>query len=402
MAVIPEVDVNARIGTLPDSYNIGFDRQQSLMDRSHERGLTRRDESRKEAEYAVMQPILAAKHQAEFATATATLTNAKHMEELKTRAATESVQAAKDFTEANQLPDFSKKASALAEVQAKYSWLTMIPEYKGFVETVNNARAEAHMSAMADAKLKEQMEMTKARLAGPDSPLGKMLGDYDVALKSGDVEKSRWIKQGIENEITPKGMSLEVGPDGSIRLNQGGGAGLTTTNTTKSQERQYQQERLIREGGQLLNILRPEDLGVQGNIGETAGGFLGQLDPEMAKAQVAENRTRLRTFRESALRAVSDDARFSNQDRKAIEQMLPSDGWVENLPQAKAKLKAVITIFAERAQNEAKRQGKQSWTQATPEELVKAARDGKIDKDAAAAILEALHPEWVAEQSGKK
>jgi len=347
------------------------------------------------AQARIMAPIEAEKAKADLATQLAQLEAARQTQITKAQLAPMLPVARKEFNDMMLMTDPKAKANAALSFSGKYAQLSNFKETQQEFQAYDQIAQNLYKEQSA---INAAQEAARLRDLGPDSPLGKMVSDYDKARAAGRPEVAEWLLAGIKQEITPKGMQLEVGPDGGIRFFQGQG-GLTTPNTTKSQERQYQQERLIREGAQLMNLLRPEDLGVQGVIGETMGGFLGQIDPSMAQAQVAENRTRLRTFREGALRSVSDDSRFSNQDRKAIENMLPDDGWVENLPQARAKLKAVLTIFAQRATQEAKRQGGKSWTELPPEEIVEAARSGQIDKDAAAAILDALHGEWVRSQA---
>lgn len=379
----------------------GIDQGQSMMMRAQQMQQAEDMAKMRRAQFAqesAMAPLKMAQQQAELANSVMQYKSALQMQETEAQLAPLVGTAQTEFNDMMKLTDPGQKANAALAFSGKYAQFRNTkkwgPQFSQFDDIAKQLYTE-------NSAIKRAQEMERLKNLGPDSAIGKMVSDYDKARKGGNSAAADWILAGIKEEVTPKGMQLEIGPDGGIRFFQGSG-GLTTPNTTKSQERQYQQERLIREGGQLLNILRPEDLGVQGNIGETAGGFLGQLDPKMANEQIVQNRTRLRTFRESALRAVSDDSRFSNQDRKAIEEMLPSDGWVENLPQAKGKLKAVLTIFAQRATNEAQRQGKQSWTELPPEQIVQGAREGKIDKDAAAAILDALHPAWVKEQANAR
>lgn len=376
----------------------GLDAGASLMERQQRMRQNEeilRIKTQQEAQEAIMRPLEMAKARADLATSAVAYQSALDMQQAEADMAPLIPVASKEFNELMKMTDPAAKAQAALSFSGKYAQLQNTKKWGEQFKAYDQIANKLYTENSAITKLQEEQRL---REMGPDSPIGKMVKDYDKARAAGNTAGADFILAGIKEEVTPKGMQLEVGPDGGIRFFQGSSA-LTTSNTTKSQERQYQQERLIREGGQLLGLLRPEDLGVQGNVGEIAGGFLGQINPQLANAQVAENRTRLRSFRESALRAVSDDSRFSNNDRTAIEGMLPSDGWVENLPQAKGKLKAVLTIFASRATNEAQRQGQQSWTDLPPEEIVAAARAGKIDKDAAAAILEALHDSWWRAQS---
>lgn len=223
-------------------------------------------------------------------------------------------------------------------------------------------------------------------------------------VKLGNDEYGRPI-QGIRQpngQITqisqPPGMSFTMGPNGEFQFKQGVGE-LTTGATTTSQERQAGLERVVFEGASLLKNLRPEDVGVRGVIGENViNQGLAQVNPDIADRKLSENRAQLAAYREGALRVVSSDPRFSQSDRVAIEKILPESGFLESLPSVQAKLGAVQAIMAERAGREAARRGTKSIVAQTPEEIQAAAASGKLQKDAAAALLVALHPEWVNAQ----
>lgn len=113
--------------------------------------------TRQQAIFDIGKPVLEAQAQANIVTAHSAVATATRMANLRTQAAAVSPTANDEFIEANQLADFNAKADALAGLQAKYSWMSLVPEYKGFVDTLNHARAEAHLSALADMKLEEQM-----------------------------------------------------------------------------------------------------------------------------------------------------------------------------------------------------------------------------------------------------
>jgi hypothetical protein len=398
---VAQFQPGAPAGFIAESGMRGFEQGQSMMLRAQQAKQAEqlaKMRAQQHAEEIALAPLKRQQQMAETANSMMQLKAAMNMQETETELAPLVGEAQAEFNQMMKMTDPGLKANAALAFSGKYAQFRNTkkwgPQFTQFDDIAKQLYTE-------NSAIRRAQEMERLKDMGPESPIGKMTSDYSKALKAGQTQAAEWILSGIKEEITPKGMSLETGPDGSIRFFQGS-AGLTTPNTTESQKKQFAQERLIREGGQLLNILRPEDLGIQGNIGEIAGGFLGQLDPKLANEQVAENRTRLRSFREGALRAVSDDPRFSNEDRKAITQMLPEEGIVENLPQAKGKLKAVITIMAQRAKMEAGRRGDKSWTELPPEEIITGAREGKIDKDAAAAILDVLHPQWVKEQANAK
>lgn len=168
MAVLPTFDPQGRPGEAVDAGLQGFstglswmDKIQQMRQRQDQDERAQAQEQRNQAIFEVTQPVRQAAAQADLVTAQATLANATRMQNLRTQAAAVSKQANDDFIDANQLADFDAKASALAEVQQKYSWMSLLPEYKGFVDTVNHARADAHASAVADMNMERQLEASR-------------------------------------------------------------------------------------------------------------------------------------------------------------------------------------------------------------------------------------------------
>lgn len=399
MPVLADFSPQGAPGQAGRAYIESRNASESWMDRAQGREMNKQTmdiRENEELQRRLIQPIKIQQEKTQMALGALELETAQKTLQQEQELAPIVGSARSEFNEIMRIPDTNVRAQRGLEWMSKYGQMANLQktqqEFTGYKDIIGKMYVEQQT-------LNRLAETERLKNTGPESPIGKMAGDYKKAMASGDRETADWILAGIKSDITPKGMQLEVGPDGGIRFFQGAG-NLTTPNTTLSQKQEFNQERILREGYQLMNILRPEDLGIQGVVGETVGGFLGQLDPKYAEAQVAENRSRLRSFREGTLRAVSDDTRFSNADRHAIEQMLPSDGWVENLPQARGKLRAIMSIMAQRKNAESARRGEKSWADLPPEELVKEAKAGKIDKDAAAAVLEALHFDWVNAQAG--
>jgi len=200
----------------------------------------------------------------------------------------------------------------------------------------------------------------------------------------------------------PSGTQLEVNKDGTISFRQGTAGSMTNSSQTDAQKNQFNYERIYAQGDALKNKLTDADVGVQGNVNELINSTVGQVNPNLIKEQVAKNRTELAMFREGALRSISGDTRFSNADRAALEKIMAGSGWLESAPAARAKITTVQEILRERAGMESGRQGKTSILYETPENIVKAAKDGKVPPEMAAQLLSSLHPEWVAEQKKKR
>lgn len=111
----------------------------------------------------ILLPVIKAKAQADQISAVSSIANATRIANFRGQAAAVSKPANDEFLDAMQLADWNEKASALAALQAKYQWMSLIPEYKGFVDTINDERLKAHGAAVADAKMEEQL--TAAQIA---------------------------------------------------------------------------------------------------------------------------------------------------------------------------------------------------------------------------------------------
>lgn len=137
-----------------------------------------------------------------------------------------------------------------------------------------------------------------------------------------------------------------------------GGATVGTASIAQQKLTKYENARQLLSG--LEKTLKPTDVGAAGVGGE----FL--LDRTMAqipgfegaasKGRIA-NRTALGVVKESLMREISDDTRFSNKDREDIGKMLPSSGIFESYPDAMQRLQTVSQIINDRSRNWAERIG---------------------------------------------
>jgi hypothetical protein len=133
----------------------------SMMERAQQMQQRGEQEGRQKAIFDAAMPVIQAKNAADIATANATISHFQQAQGLRTRAAVASDTANQEFLDAQQLSDWTTKSDAMGALQAKYAWMGQLPEYKPFVDAVNNARIEAHQSAMADMKLTGDLEIAK-------------------------------------------------------------------------------------------------------------------------------------------------------------------------------------------------------------------------------------------------
>lgn len=132
------------------------------MDRAQARQIRQQQENRQQAEFAAKLPLIQASAKAGVVSAAASVANATRMENLRAQAAEKSVDYNDRYLNILSIPDVQDKADSLAALQAEVAWMETIPEYKGFVTAVNNARGSAATMALTNAKLDEALEHANA------------------------------------------------------------------------------------------------------------------------------------------------------------------------------------------------------------------------------------------------
>lgn len=188
------------------------------------------------------------------------------------------------------------------------------------------------------------------------------------AFAAGDTELGQQLEAEAEHKAsffkTP-GTTVTTGYDDQgrpiISTSMGGTVGERSPTVgfqSKAQTAMVKYANATQLINSLSKSLRPEDVGARGIVGEYAvDRGLAQLYPDVANKGRIENRTALGMLRESLLREVSDDTRFSNMDRQAISRILPSDGVFESYEDAIGRMSKVRQILADRARVYADKMG---------------------------------------------
>jgi hypothetical protein len=186
------------------------------------------------------------------------------------------------------------------------------------------------------------------------------LADQEAAVaekfrQSGDTENYQLHNDRAENYralAAPRVSSTNVRFDESGKpiVEMSTGPKPTTAMTTKAQEKTVQYEDALSLINQLEKSLAPSDVGAAGLIGEMV---LDRTLPQFGVEQYfsgarVKKRVALGALRESLLRQVSDDTRFSNADRKEIQKILPSTGIFESQPDALYRMEQVKEILQDR------------------------------------------------------
>lgn len=231
----------------------------------------------------------------------------------------------------------------------------------------------------------------------PTSTLGKILSDRAAAKAAGRDDEVKIFDAEIASRAAKDGFNIQFDDQGKLIFNYGpqvAGLGKITVAT----QSRVQQNLLKYEGvSQLLNTveknLKPEHVGVRGVAGEfLLDRGLSQLDPSFANKDRIDTRTGMTVARESLLRVVSDDPRFSNQDREEISKALPSSGVFESVEDAKQRIQTVRRIINQRGKIQAEGTGLpvQLWTQSA-DEIRALYQSGKVSENDAEDALRRFH-----------
>lgn len=231
----------------------------------------------------------------------------------------------------------------------------------------------------------------------PTSTLGKILADRAAALAGGRADEVAIFDVEIAARGLKDGLSIQVDDDGKTIINYGPQASDLGKVTVATQSR-VQQKLLKYEGvSQLLNTLeknmQPEHLGVRGVAGDLLlDRGLSQFIPELANKDRIDTRTGMVVARESLMRDISDDTRFSNADREEIAKALPSSGIFESVGDATQRIQTVRRILNQRGAISAERTGLAIplWTQ-TPDQIRALFQDKKISENDAIDALRRFH-----------
>lgn len=200
------------------------------------------------------------------------------------------------------------------------------------------------------AVLKLRQEAEALRLAGDAK-------GYQEKLSAADM---------IATHVAPRGITVQTGVDDQgrpITTTTIGGAGKPTTGTeTLAQQKQISFETATEGINDIMQRLRPSDVGVAGVAGENIfDRWLGQLDPKLVSGERVSNRRALGALRETLFQALSPEriggSGFSNKDAERIKEIADSLEAKHSYPEVKESLSTIRGIIADRSRVFAERTG---------------------------------------------
>lgn len=241
-------------------------------------------------------------------------------------------------------PDFNLTdfANGVSRLQSKYK---AKPEFQSSPGKELADRMSLEKQFGAESPQVKKFDELTAQSASPTN-LGKLLAERRAAPES---EKG-YYDQAIGHLGQKMGISIQYDDQGRPIINYGpqktsiGDPSVATQSMAQRKLLKYEAaSELIND---LQNKMQSGDVGIAGVLGEYVGDrLLPQLGVDTFKGRRADVRSTLIATRESLMKEINDDTRFSNIDRAEINAALPSSGVFESLPNALQKLDTVRRIL---------------------------------------------------------
>jgi hypothetical protein len=197
MAVLAQYDPppEAQYGRSANLFFSGMNQAQSLMERKQAMALNQQRTDQQRMEFIAKLPAIVAEAQYKQAQAAVAVKNATDQINFSRQATLDTPVAQQEFLDAMKYNvanedsyvggasdgtpegDAAQAAQAKADTQAtldarsqklaaiaaKYSYMAVVPEYKGFIDRVNSEAANAHLQAASNLRLEELMNAAQYR-----------------------------------------------------------------------------------------------------------------------------------------------------------------------------------------------------------------------------------------------
>lgn len=254
------------------------------------------------------------------------------------------------------------------------------------VRTPSNSGGTGATTAMKDLAAADAMlaQANQLETAG-DAAGAKTLRDNAMILKQSHTKSG--------------GMTFEADGQGGFKLTQGGtDPNVPLLVTGRALERSALAQKAITDMDSMMKTLKPEHVGVKGVLGEFLFDRVApQFGLNTADSARISSRTKIGMLRETLMRQVSADTRFSNMDAVRITKFLPSSGIFESMEHAAGAVDTAKTIMGKRALIDAqiaKQPPPYFAIVALPDYALREAVDAKLlTKEQAATEYFRRHPE---------
>jgi len=200
----------------------------------------------------------------------------------------------------------------------------------------------------------------------------------------------------------PSGIKLSVDKDGNVSFatgTAGVAGGLTTGTRTLSQRAVSGASEVTANLARLRKMIEKGGLGVVGGFAALTGLLnktLAQATPDIFDRARADFENALRFTVQAALRTISQDSRFTNEDREAIQDLFPSTGILESPQNAESKIATLEAALIRRLGQQLRRQDVVDngiLAGETPERIRELMQRGLLSLDEAENALKRLFPD---------
>lgn len=166
MPVLPEFMPEGRPGEAADSFIQGRNAGESWMSMQQERDIREQQAQQQRDMFIAQLPAIHAQAQANVVQANAAIALATRQQQLRAQAAIVAPEANNEFLDALQLADPQSQFNELGKLQAKYAWMSNVPEYKPFLDVLDKSRGDAFHLATANNLAEATLERTKMLVEG--------------------------------------------------------------------------------------------------------------------------------------------------------------------------------------------------------------------------------------------
>jgi len=218
---------------------------------------------------------------------------------------------------------------------------------------------EKTKTALEAKSLSGMREKARFELLAEMTQLAPALADrYEATLANGDLEERKQTVAEfnvLKDDLRSKnGLLVETTSDGGMRVATGDAATDLTIGTKGNIQKQITSTRVALDAlTKLQGALSKPDaeraVGIRGFVTDLRNGILAQANPNLFDESAGETRRLILLAKEAAIRAVSADDRFSNQDRAALDNIFASLKVTESLPGARQAIDKVVDILESKA-----------------------------------------------------
>lgn len=295
------------------------------------------------------------------------------------------------FMELRKMVDTSLAAKLqLAEVRASARGSDYTPGFGVDVNPLTGEPQAYFRTGAGSAQL-----VTDPTVSKPQSTLGKLLADREIAAKAGDANAVAAFDAELKLRQSKDGFSITTNPDGTVTVTQGNQSSLTPANQTRTQDSLASALKTIDIANRLGPILDTDTVGARSFVESwVKDRVLAQAFPEMASNKRATAEALVAQLRSSAISELKTDTNITQKEQDQILRSIPDINTpIDSPARAKQLTASIQKMSAIRAVVAAAKLGqpmpKPAAQVLSDDELINLVNTGVITQDQALQIFDA-------------